>query len=191
MISRAATASAPFLPRPVLRAFSPSPGTPGEGGVRAHSGIQKPRPLAHRHPPSSILHPRRPRSAFTLIEVLATLVLIGIVIPVAMRGVTVALAAASSARHQAEAATLAESKLNESVAQGDFNTGGQGDFGADFPLYRWALQTTQHDLDVTEVMVTVNWNERGDKRALNLSTFVFTGSASGTTGGTTSGGTGK
>jgi hypothetical protein len=110
----------------------------------------------------------------------------GIVIPVAFRGVNVALASASSARHQAEAATLAEAKLNESVSQGDFNTGGQGDFGADFPLYHWTLQTTQHDLDVTEVMVTVNWSERGDNRALNLSTFVFTGSASSTTtGGTT------
>jgi prepilin-type N-terminal cleavage/methylation domain-containing protein len=160
--------------------------------VRVGAAGQKRQNLALRHPPSSIFHPRirrartrRPRRAFTLIEVLATLLLMGIVIPVAFRGVNVALAAASSARHQAEAATLAETKLNESVSQGDFNTGGQGDFGTDFPLYRWTLQTTQHDLDVTEVMVTVNWSERGDNRALNLSTFVFTGSASSTTTGGT------
>ena len=50
---------------------------------------------------------------FTLVEVLATLVLMGIVIPVAMHGVSIAMSAASNARKTAEAATLAETKLNE------------------------------------------------------------------------------
>ena len=64
---------------------------------------------------------RRPatrRGGFTLIEVLATMLLLGIVLPVAMRGVSVALSAAGTARHLSEAAVLAEAKLNELATPG-------------------------------------------------------------------------
>ena len=49
--------------------------------------------MTHRH-----VFGRIARRGFTLIEVLATLVLLGIVMPVAMRGVSLALAASSIAR---------------------------------------------------------------------------------------------
>ena len=52
------------------------------------------------------------RRGFTLVEVLATLVLLGIILPIAMRGVSMAMAAASNARRTAEATSLAEAKLN-------------------------------------------------------------------------------
>jgi prepilin-type N-terminal cleavage/methylation domain-containing protein len=133
---------------------------------------------------------RRPRSraAFTLVEVLATLALIGIVIPVSMRGVTLALNAASHAKHQAAAATLAESKLSEMVAQGDWSFGaGSGDFGTDWPGYQWSCTTANPDpnVNVTEVNVTVTWTERGQQRDVSVATFVYAGSANG--GGTTGG----
>jgi prepilin-type N-terminal cleavage/methylation domain-containing protein len=138
-------------------------------------------PRAHRRP--------RTRRAFTLVEVLATLALIGIVIPVALRGVTLSLNAASHAKHQAEAATLAETKLSEVVAQGDWSFGNSsGEFGPDWPAYRWACETTNPDpnVNVTEVTVTVTWTERGSERAATIATFVYAGTgtgASGTAGG--------
>ena len=134
------------------------------------------RPTRRRH---------RPRAAFTLVEVLATLALIGIVVPVGMRGVTLALSAASHAKHQAEAATLAETKLSELVALGDWNLGSSsGDFGLDWPGYRWSCQTANPDpnVNVTEVTVTVSWNERGRERLLNVATFVYAGAATGAAG---------
>jgi prepilin-type N-terminal cleavage/methylation domain-containing protein len=133
-------------------------------------------------------HPRRRgtrRAAFTLVEVLATLALIGIVIPVALRGVTLSLNAASHAKHQAEAATLAESKLSELVAQGDWSFGNNsGDFGNDWPNYHWACETTNPDpnVNVTEVSVTVTWTERGKERTATVATFVYAGAATGATG---------
>jgi prepilin-type N-terminal cleavage/methylation domain-containing protein len=128
------------------------------------------------------------RAAFTLVEVLATLALIGIVIPVSMRGVTQALQAASHAKHQAAGATLAESKLSEMVAQGDWSFGaGSGDFGTDQPGYQWTCTTANPDpnVNVTEVTVTVTWTERGQQRDVSVATFVYAGSANGagTTGG--------
>ena len=65
---------------------------------------------------------RSGRAGFTLVEVLATLVLLGIVVPVAMRGVSVALAAAQTAKRTAEATSLAQSKLNEMIADGSWQT---------------------------------------------------------------------
>jgi prepilin-type N-terminal cleavage/methylation domain-containing protein len=132
---------------------------------------------------------RRRRSAFTLVEVLATLVLIGIVVPFAVRGSTLALNTASNAKHQTEAATLGEAKLAELVSQGDWNTGTtQGDFGQDWPDYRWqvqAFQRTDTDVNVTEIVLSVTWTDRGQPRVLNVSTLAYlaNGSSSSATGG--------
>jgi prepilin-type N-terminal cleavage/methylation domain-containing protein len=129
----------------------------------------------------------RSRRGFTLVEVLAALVLMGIVLPVAMRGATLAMRAASTARHQAEAATLGEAKLSEMVTQGDWTSSGtDGDFGPDFPLYHWSLQSNQRDLDVTELMMTVTWKDRGEDRTVNISTLAYI-----STGDTTGSGTGS
>jgi prepilin-type N-terminal cleavage/methylation domain-containing protein len=125
---------------------------------------------------------------FTLIEVLATLVLLGIVMPVAMRGVSLALAAASTARHTAEAASLAEAKLNELVADGSWQTSGQtGDF-PDNPEYHWTCENTSRDYGTSEVALHVTWTQRGVERSMSLSTLVNT-STSTTTSGTTGTGT--
>jgi general secretion pathway protein I len=133
---------------------------------------------------------RTSRGGFTLIEVLVALVLMGIVLPIAMRGATLAMRAASTARHRAEAATLGEAKLTEMVAQGDWQSGNtQGDFAPDFPQYQWQLQSAQRDLDVTELQLTVTWKERGADRSINVSTlaYISTGDTGDGTGGTGTG----
>ena len=56
------------------------------------------------------------RRGFTLIEVLATMVLLALVLPAVMRGATVALSAAASAKHRTEAATFAEAKAEDIAA---------------------------------------------------------------------------
>lgn len=129
--------------------------------------------------------PPRPRGAFTLVEVLATLALIGIVIPVGLRGVTLAISAASQAKRQAEAATLAETKLSELIAQGDWSFGNNaGDFGPDWPDYHWVCETNNPDpnVNVTEVTVAVTWTQRGRERAARVATFVYAGASTGVNG---------
>src|SRR5882724_9304418 len=93
------------------------------------------------------------RRGFTLIEVLAALVLLAIVLPAAMRGVTVASSAASSAQKRTKAAALAASKLQELLATGQYENGNlSGDFGSDegpeYNGFRWEAQTA-------------NWNQPG------------------------------
>ncbi len=130
---------------------------------------------------------RRPaqRSGFTLVEVLATLVLLGVVLPVAMRGVSLAISSADVARHTAEAASLAEAKLNELVITGDWSvSGASGDFGADWPDYRWTSQSAGRDYGLTEVMLSVVWTDKGRERNVTVSTLVYdpgtTGAPTGT-----------
>jgi prepilin-type N-terminal cleavage/methylation domain-containing protein len=128
------------------------------------------------HNPTDFLRGRGRRGGFTLIEVLATIVLLGIVLPVALRGTTLALAAASHAKHLSEASTLAETKLNEltsTISSGQVSTGpSAGDF-PDSPDYRWTSQSVYRDYGLTELTVQVTWNERGQDRTFNVSTYVY------------------
>src|ERR1700733_2966996 len=81
----------------------------------------------------------RCHSGFTLIEVLATLLLMAIVLPAIMHGFTLSTSAATTARHRTEAAALAESKLNELVGTNQWqNASQQGDFQPDWPDYTWS-----------------------------------------------------
>lgn len=136
----------------------------------------------------------RGRTAFTLAEVLATLVLVGIVLPVVMQGVSIALAASSHARYLAQAASLGEAKLTELVATGDWLVAsGSGDFGIEWPQYRWSCQNFTRDFTTYELVLHVIWTERGEERSLDLATLAFdnTGVTSDTSGSGTSGSSGS
>jgi prepilin-type N-terminal cleavage/methylation domain-containing protein len=139
--------------------------------------------------PSVALHGKR--RGFTLIEVLATLVLLGIVVPVAMRGVSIALAAATTARRTAEAATLADAKLNELIADGSWQTSGTtGNFAPDHPEYTWTCENVSRDYGTNEVVLHVKWMQRGAEKVVSISTLVYQSAydsgSTVTTGGSTS-----
>lgn len=125
------------------------------------------------------VRPKRHRSGTTLIEVLATLVLIGIVLPVAMKGIALAVGAASVAKRSVEAASLAEMKLQELVVMTQAMQQAQtaGDFGEDWPGYQWKAEMISQDLGLTEISVEVTWLARGIDRSVRLSTLVYDGTA--------------
>ena len=141
----------------------------------------------------------RGRHAFTLPEVLAALVLIGVVLPAVLKGVSLAMAACDDAKRKVEAAGLAESKLAELTADAMLQVSsseGSGDFAPLHPEYRWQSQSVAADTDLTELTVIVAWTARGAERTVELSTLVFTGTAgtsssssSGAPSGATGGGT--
>jgi prepilin-type N-terminal cleavage/methylation domain-containing protein len=113
------------------------------------------------------------RKGFTLIEVLATMVLLAIVLPVAMQGLSIALASATHARRTAEAASLAEMKLNDLLTQSvTAATGLSGDFSPQHPEYRWTYESAPVDYGATEVLLRVTWVERGQERVYTLCTIT-------------------
>ncbi len=116
----------------------------------------------------------RTSRGFTLMEVLATLVLIGVVLPVAMRGISMSLQAAASARHRLEAAQLAQQKIAEMLVLRDarlFN--GYGDFGDAWPAYRWRSEGAMAGYGVYRVSVTVTWMQRDVEQSLIVDTLVY------------------
>jgi prepilin-type N-terminal cleavage/methylation domain-containing protein len=138
------------------------------------------------------------RHGFTLIEVLATIMLLAIVIPAITEGLHVATGMASSAKHRTEAAALAESKLNELVATGEWQSGQTaGDFTPDWPDYKWqaTLSNWQYDnttVGLQQLDVQVSWLYRNRQDSITVSTLVYvradtsssTGSANEAFGGT-------
>ena len=135
------------------------------------------------------------RRGFTLIEVLATIVLMGIVLPVAMHGISLCMRAAQASRQRSEAAALAESKLNELVATGDWQYGLlSGDFGEAWPDYRWSGAAADwDDPTLRELSVRVVWTTRGQERDVILTTLVYDSTAAAGMTGTagTASGTGQ
>jgi hypothetical protein len=81
-------------------------------------------------------------SAFTLAEVLAAMLFMAIVIPVAVQGLHVASLAGEVGERKGEAARVAERILNETIVTTNWNQGSQS--GTVFEgrrEFRWALHT--------------------------------------------------
>ncbi|KPK48391.1 MAG: hypothetical protein AMK72_07070 [Planctomycetes bacterium SM23_25] len=117
------------------------------------------------------------RGAFTIVELLATLALACMVLPVVVHGILLCLDTAAHARHVAQAAALAQSKMAELVATGQwYDAELEGDFGDSWPEYRWIAQIGEwEDSRLSQLDVYVVWNRLGRDRAVTLSTLVYTG----------------
>jgi prepilin-type N-terminal cleavage/methylation domain-containing protein len=122
----------------------------------------------------------RGRGGFTFIELLATMTLLAIALPSIMDGVSLALAMAGSARNQAQAASLCQSKLQELLATGQWQQDQSGDFGEDYPGFTWTHNHSDwtgaagdtSGVSLQQLDVSVLWTQRGTKRSVVLSTLV-------------------
>ena len=112
---------------------------------------------------------------FTLMEILAALVLIGVVLPAVMKGVSMASILASDSARKYEALNLAESKLAEILLNDDWQeSSDSGDFEPDNEDYEWTMETSDWtQADLKQVNVTVMWEQRGRPRQIQLSTLVY------------------
>lgn len=112
---------------------------------------------------------------FTFIELLATVVLIAIIMPVAMRSIGLCTRLGGLSRRQIEAASLAEMKMTDLTVTGDWENGSlRGNFGEDWPGYEWkAAVANWTDSTVRQLDLTVLWESAGRQREVTLSTLVY------------------
>src|SRR5205085_5019430 len=81
-------------------------------------------------------------SAFTLAEVLAALVFMAILIPVALEGLSIASRSGEVAARKSEAAIVADSVLNESIITTNWNTSLQnGTVRQRLHDFQWTLRS--------------------------------------------------
>jgi general secretion pathway protein I len=115
------------------------------------------------------------RTGFTLVEVLASLALVGVVLSTAMAGIALAMGLGDAARHRTEAAVLARGKLDEMLVSGGWQSSRtEGDFGDRWPGYTWELNVTDwQEAPHREVTLTVRWRSRGHEHSTSLTTLAY------------------
>ena len=140
--------------------------------------------------------PRRQRAGgFTFVEILAALLFLALVIPAIVTALSLSGRAGEMTERGGAAAQLAENKLNEMLVGDTWQTApaGSGDFGTDWPNYRWQLTQTPWTTDsassMTELKMEVFFKVQGAERSVELTTLVNTLTSSSTA--TTATGTGR
>lgn len=114
-------------------------------------------------------------AAFTLVEVLAALLLMAIVIPVAMEALHTATAAGMIGVRKTEAARVADRILNESIVTTNWNQFASGTTTENGHQYRWTLRNETWAADSAMQLLTaeVEFSTQGRNSAVYLSTLVI------------------
>src|SRR5437667_3011020 len=117
-------------------------------------------------------------TAFTLAEVLAALVFMAILIPVALEGLSIASRAGEVAARKSEAALVAERILNENVITTNWNSTVQnGTVRQGFRDFRWTLRNDPWDKDPNQtairlLAVEVTFSAQGRDYLVRMNTLV-------------------
>ncbi len=130
------------------------------GSGRIAGGVPSPRP--HRTP------------GFTLIEVLAALLMMAIVIPVAMEGMSVASRAGILGQRKAAAMRVAERVLNELVVESQTQQSASSGTAADGDTsYAWTSRAENWTEDaMQQLTVTVTFLLQGNPYDVSVTTLL-------------------
>ncbi len=114
-------------------------------------------------------------SGMTLIEVLATLLVISVTLPVVLEGASLGVRAARASINRLEASSLAASKLDElaALAARGYTASSSGDFGSAWPDYRWTALLMTQDYGLEELTVIVTKTGTDNRPAAQLSTLIY------------------
>ena len=118
------------------------------------------------------IQPRRRDAAFTLVEVLAALMFMAIVIPVAIEALRVASLSGEVAARKGEAARVADRVLNEAIVTG--NSGQQnGTVTEGGREFRWTVRSDVWPVDAMQLMTAdVMYTAQGREYSVHLSTLT-------------------
>jgi prepilin-type N-terminal cleavage/methylation domain-containing protein len=119
---------------------------------------------------------RRGAPGFTLVEVLAALLMMAIIIPISLQGMTIISRAAVMGQRKAAAMRVAERVLNEQLAvvtQGQaIPTTGSGTESEGGMDYSWNMTTTVWPQDtMTQMTVRITFTSQGHSYDMSLSTL--------------------
>ena len=126
------------------------------------------------------------RRGFTLVEVLAAMLFMAIVIPVAMHGVSIASRAGNLGQRKAAAMRVAERVLNEMIVTGQMSSGAsQGSIVDGDTTYPWTMKSEPWTEDtMTQVTVKVSFDVQGSTFDVSASTLYDPNATTAGTGST-------
>lgn len=110
---------------------------------------------------------------FTLAEVLAALLFMAIVVPVALHGMSIASRAGVLGQRKAAAMRVGERVLNDFAITGEWNQGGTGGTITEGDTsYAWTMQSATWPSDaMTQVTVQVTFTVQGTDYSVSLNTL--------------------
>ena len=117
-------------------------------------------------------------AGFTFVEILAALMFLGLVVPVILGALMTSNRTSLLAERGAIAGELAQNKLGEMLIANAWQASpsAKGDFGGDYPGYRWAVNAAGWTGDtvhpMTELDVDVFYTVQGHEFSNHLSTLV-------------------
>jgi prepilin-type N-terminal cleavage/methylation domain-containing protein len=137
-------------------------------------------------PPRSTESAHRARG-FTLAEVLAAMLVMAIVIPIALQGMAVASRAGLAGTRKAAAMRVAERVLNEELITGRLTqSSASGSVSEGDTTYRWTLESSSWSQDtMTQATVRVTFTVQGTDYQVSASTLFDPNAASSATGSST------
>ena len=124
------------------------------------------------------------RGGFTLIEVLAALLLMAIVVPVVARGLSIASMAGEVSQRKSLAARVAEKVLNQAIISGQWNQSGQTGVEMQGPYkFQWTIKNESWkplaivndaltENAMREVSVEVTFTAQGKKCLVHVATLI-------------------
>jgi type II secretory pathway pseudopilin PulG len=117
---------------------------------------------------------RTPHAAFTLAEVLAAMLFLAIVIPVAIEALNVATLGGEVAARKSEAARVADRVLNESLVTSNWSNGLQSGTITEGVLdFRWKLSSQNWPQDAMQLLTAeVTYSAQGRDFSVKLSTLA-------------------
>ena len=112
--------------------------------------------------------------AFTFVEVLAAMAFLALVIPVVVSALLAGNRTAVTAERSAVAQQLGENRLGELMLAGEWSSApSRGDFGTDWPGYRWELTKADWQTGaMTELTLDVFYQVQGQEHTVRLATLV-------------------
>jgi type II secretion system protein I len=116
---------------------------------------------------------RRQDSGFTLIEILVSLAIMGLVLPIVLMAFTNGARSRAVAANRTTAAYLLRDKITEMEATGVPEVGDDaGEFEAG-TTYTWQTSVATTDIEgLYDVTVAILWTERGEERSFSIRLYM-------------------
>lgn len=115
----------------------------------------------------------RNKRGFTLIEVVAAITIAALAFPALLKAFSQGVNTYSVIENKTTAYYLLRLKMGQVEMAGYPETGTiDGDFGTD-SRFKWSTEVADTDTDgLREVIVIITWEERGQEKSLQLSTYM-------------------
>jgi len=116
---------------------------------------------------------RRNQRGFTLLEIVVALTIAAVALPALLRVFSQGTRNHSLIENRTTALYLLKLRMSEIEMLGDLTVGSEeGEFGTD-SRFGWISEVAETDIEgLYEVTVTVHWQERGQEKSVELTTYM-------------------